>query len=61
MGMIFAIVLMVLAWRRFQTTPTITTVETINYPIWNLEFPAVTVCSNNKVYKPAADELKPKL
>ena len=25
------------------------TVEQTNYPIWNIYFPAVTICSNNKV------------
>lgn len=61
MGLTFAIVLMLLVWNRFQTTPTITTVETINYPIWNLPFPAVTICNNNKVYGPAAENLTAQL
>lgn len=54
LGTVFAILLMGLIWDRFKRTPTITTVETNNYAIWNVEFPAVTVCNNNKVYAPAA-------
>ena len=36
-------------YSKWQNTPTITSVEETNYPIWNIYFPAVTVCSNNKV------------
>ena len=34
---------------KWQTTPTITSIEETNYPIWNIYFPAVSICSNNKV------------
>jgi amiloride-sensitive sodium channel len=33
----------------YRDVPTFTTVVSTNYPVWNIEFPAVTVCSNNKV------------
>lgn len=56
-GTVFAIILMRLILERFQRTPTITTVETNNYPIWNVEFPAVTICNSNKVYAPAAKRM----
>lgn len=52
---------MQLAWNRFEVTPTITTIETNNYPIWNIKFPGVTICNNNKVYRPAADIITNKL
>ena len=29
----------------WQATPTITTINTIAYPIRNIEFPAITICS----------------
>ncbi len=29
--------------------PTVTSIESTNYPIWNIYFPAITVCSNNKI------------
>lgn len=61
MGAVFAIVLMGLVWDRFQTTPTITTVETNNYPIWNVPFPAITICNINKVYAPATKNITDKL
>ena len=34
---------------KWQTQPTITTPASTNYPIWNIDFPAVTICSNTKV------------
>ncbi|XP_065080771.1 sodium channel protein Nach-like [Ochlerotatus camptorhynchus] len=41
--------MMELSWIRFKSTPTITTIETTTYPIWNVAFPAVTICNINKV------------
>ncbi|KAJ9578620.1 hypothetical protein L9F63_005110 [Diploptera punctata] len=46
---------MKLVWSRFQDSPTVTNVETTNYPIWNIPFPAVTLCNNNQVYKPTVE------
>lgn len=50
-----------LTWDKFQTNPTLTTLETNAYPIWNLRFPAVTICNINKVYTPAADKFTERL
>lgn len=61
LGGIFTVYLMSLVWISFQTTPTITTVETNNFPISNIQFPAVTLCSLNKVYAPATKNLTNKL
>ncbi len=36
-------------YTKWRSNPTITSLESTNYPIWNIDFPAVTVCSNNKV------------
>ncbi len=33
---------------KWQNTPTITSIEDTNYAVWNINFPAVTICSNNK-------------
>lgn len=52
---------MLLVWVKFQNTPTITTVETNNYPISNIQFPAVTLCNLNKVYAPAAENITKQL
>jgi amiloride-sensitive sodium channel len=49
-----AAIMMRIVWLRFDESPTVTTVETTTYPIWNLPFPAVTLCNNNKIYKSAA-------
>jgi amiloride-sensitive sodium channel len=49
--------MMKIVWQRFHESPTVTTVETTTYPIWNIPFPAVTLCDNNKVYQPAAMKL----
>lgn len=61
LGICFASVLMQLAWDKFQTNPTITTIETNTYPIWNLRFPAVTICNINKVFAPAAANFSQRL
>uniref|UniRef100_A0A182QFM1 Sodium channel protein Nach n=1 Tax=Anopheles farauti TaxID=69004 RepID=A0A182QFM1_9DIPT len=47
----FTMIMGMIAWMRFRTTPTITTIETMTYPIWNIPFPAVTVCNINKIDK----------
>ena len=44
-------------YSKWQNTPTITSVEETNYAIWNIYFPAVTVCSNNKVVESQIDSL----
>lgn len=46
-----------LVWRRFQNSPTITTIDTTNHPIWNVPFPSVTICNINKVYAPRAENI----
>lgn len=61
LGIVFAVILIMLVYERFQSTPTITTVETNNFPIWNVQFPAVTICNNNKVFKPATASITTKL
>ena len=34
---------------KYKESKTITTVDTTNYPIWKINFPAITVCSNIRV------------
>lgn len=58
---VLAIYLITLVLIKYTTTPTITTVETTNYPIWNVQFPAVTFCNINKVYAPATTNIREKL
>ena len=34
---------------KWRTQPTFTSIATTNYAVWNIHFPAVTICSNNRV------------
>lgn len=61
LSLIFTVVLMLLVYNRYRTTPTITTIETNNFPIWNVNFPAVTICEINKVHRTAAEPIIHKL
>ena len=36
-------------WIRWLTQPTITTVERTDYEVWNIFYPGVSFCSNNKM------------
>ena len=36
-------------YNKWQDNPTIVSPKSTNYKIWNIYFPAVTICSNNKV------------
>lgn len=44
-----AIYIVLFAWSRFTDNPTITTLESQQYSIFGLDFPAVAICSNNKI------------
>ncbi|XP_014485728.1 PREDICTED: pickpocket protein 28 [Dinoponera quadriceps] len=50
----FCVVLMLRLWANYSRNPIATTIDTSNL-IWDLPFPAVTVCNNNKIYRPHAD------
>lgn len=56
-GFILAIFLMNKIWERYSISPTITTIETKNYPISSVLFPGVTICNINVVNKPQAEAL----
>uniref|UniRef100_A0A336M002 CSON008921 protein n=1 Tax=Culicoides sonorensis TaxID=179676 RepID=A0A336M002_CULSO len=53
-SLIFCLSLMVLTYQHFFAVLTTTTIESINYPISRIPFPAVTVCNINKVFGPNA-------
>ena len=36
---------------KYMNDPTTTGLETTDYPIWNIDFPGVTICPNTKVKK----------
>lgn len=44
------------AWGRFTDNPTITTLESQQYSVLDIPFPAVAICSNNKISRSAADQ-----
>ena len=37
--------------------PTLTSLDSTNYPIWEIDFPGVTICSPNKVDETRMDQL----
>ncbi|XP_066601859.1 sodium channel protein Nach-like isoform X2 [Prorops nasuta] len=49
--------MMMHVWRNFDQNPTVTTIDAA-HPIRNLPFPGVTICNNNKVYKPRTREFR---
>ncbi|XP_033609232.1 sodium channel protein Nach [Cryptotermes secundus] len=53
-GLAGATILINKVWTQYSTSPTITSVESTHFPIWNIPFPAVTVCQVNKVHLSAA-------
>lgn len=60
-GILLAMKMTTLVWYRSQATPTLTTVDTYYHPIWDVKFPAVTLCNVNVVYRPAMEEYTLKL
>lgn len=42
------------AFDDFAAKPTFTSLESMNHPVWEVSFPAVAVCSVNKISKKAA-------
>jgi len=42
---------------KYRDHPTVTTVIETNYPVYKVDFPAVTICSNNKVIEKSLDRL----
>ncbi|KYN08320.1 Sodium channel protein Nach, partial [Cyphomyrmex costatus] len=56
LSIVLCTILMLRLWANYSNNPIVTTIYTSN-PIWNVSFPAVTICNNNKVYRPHADLL----
>ncbi|CRK99689.1 CLUMA_CG012989, isoform A [Clunio marinus] len=61
LALIIAVVLLWISWNWTSETPTTTVIESTNYPTYNLPFPAVTICSMNKISKLAALEIASKM
>lgn len=56
-GSVLGLILMNKIWQRYSVNPTITTIETKNYPISSVLFPGVTICNINVVSRPQAERL----
>lgn len=52
---IAAIYIVMFAWSRFTDNPTITTLDSQHYSIFNLDFPAVGICANNKISRTSSE------
>ncbi|CAB3373731.1 Hypothetical predicted protein [Cloeon dipterum] len=41
-------------WQAFRASPTQTIVENPSFPVWNVDFPALTICNLNKIQRTKA-------
>jgi amiloride-sensitive sodium channel len=41
-------------WSRNDVSPTLIALDTSHYPIWKIDFPAVTLCGVNRIQKSRA-------
>ena len=48
-GLVLACYLCYPIFKKYRDEPVLTTVSTTSFPVWNIDFPAVTICNNNKV------------
>ncbi|KAJ8921011.1 hypothetical protein NQ315_015807 [Exocentrus adspersus] len=53
-SLVCVVIILCSAWKNFKQHPVISMTESTSYPIWNYEFPAVTVCNHNKVSRKKA-------
>ena len=49
-GLIVAVLVFTPLYNKWMYNPIIRSIETTNYDIGSINFPAVTICSNNKVH-----------
>jgi len=45
------------AWDKFSNSPIVVNVETTNYPLYKLHFPAVTICPANTIKRTIGEEI----
>lgn len=53
----FGIYIIMIQWNSYQENMVERYLDTVSYPIWDLYFPAVTICSYNVVYKKRAKDV----
>lgn len=51
-----AINIVTIAWGRFTDNPTITTLESQHFSIYNLPYPGIAICPNNKLSRESVDK-----
>lgn len=56
-----AFYIVLVSWFEFTDNPTFTSLANQQYPIWNIPFPAVSICSMNKISYNAIDEFADEL
>lgn len=56
-GIILFVILLQLIWQRSKKTPTITTIDTYYHPVWDVPFPALTLCNYNAVHRGALQKI----
>lgn len=60
MGFILTIYFILPIWIKWNSQPTLTTLDSTNHPVWEIDFPAVTICSPNKVLQAKLEDLAAK-
>lgn len=60
-AIVCAVFIIGIEWNFHVSNYTITSVDTAHYPLWNIPFPAVTVCNFNKVQRSQAHDFINKL
>jgi hypothetical protein len=50
-SLIAAIYMVYIEYDSKDSNPTLTALDTARYPIWNIDFPAVTLCGINRIQK----------
>lgn len=55
---LFCCFLIYLQLNRYHLKRINTSIETIGYPVWKIDFPAVTICNVNTVYKSRTEKFK---
>jgi amiloride-sensitive sodium channel len=53
-SLVAAIIIVSIEWDNNDTNPTLIAMDTSHYPIWNIDFPAVTICGLNRIRKSRA-------
>ena len=55
-SLVLCLYLMLPIYQKYIDFPTVTTVVETNHPIYKIDFPAVTICSNNKIIEKSLDK-----